>query len=472
MKKKLLVLLLCAWMCTGALSVSAKTAFTDVPADAWYASDVENAVSSGLINGKSDTQFAPEEYLTAAEAVKLAACLHQYAAEGRVTLKPGTLWYRTYVEYAWKNRVLDGALIWDQPADRRTFMKLFAHALPEDALPEVNTVVDNAIPDLSSVSDGAEEVYALYRAGILRGSDAQSSCKPDDPIRRSEAAAILTRMLDPSARLRFTLDTVPEVSDSGKAFQKDGWGYTDFDYSWALGKDGTLTLGGTKMYMYGLNYIEEDTMENGERMSVLHVETSIPWEKYSGRIRRVEVQSGFKAIGTQAFANCPNLSDVRLPEGLETIGESAFSGCRSLKSIRLPESLKKIDTFAFSASGLESVTVPEGIESVCDVFVHCKNLKNVALPSSLAYIDNDFTYCESLESIVIPEKVRLLRDSFYGCSSLRSVYFMGDLPEHLISSFEECLDDLTLYYVEGKEGWTSPTVTIEGVEYRTAVWNP
>lgn len=299
MKKKLLVLLLCAWMCTAALPVSAKSAFTDVPADAWYASDVENAVSSGLINGKSDTQFAPEEYLTAAEAVKLAACLHQYAAEGRVTLTPGTLWYRTYVDYAWKNRVLQGPLTWDQPADRRTFMKLFAHALSADALPAVNTVVDNAIPDLSSASDGAEEVYALYRAGILRGSDAQSSCKPDEPIRRSEAAAILTRMLDPSARLRFTLDTVPEVSDSGKAFQKDGWGYTDFDYSWSLGKDGTLTLGGTKMYMYGLNYIEEDTMENGERMSVLHVETSIPWEKYSGRIRRVEVQSGFKAIGTR-----------------------------------------------------------------------------------------------------------------------------------------------------------------------------
>lgn len=156
----------------------------------WYASDVENAVSSGLINGKSDTQFAPEEYLTAAEAVKLAACLHQYAAEGRVTLTPGTLWYRTYVDYAWKNRVLQGPLTWDQPADRRTFMKLFAHALSADALPAVNTVVDNAIPDLSSASDGAEEVYALYRAGILRGSDAQSSCKPDEPIRRSEAAAL------------------------------------------------------------------------------------------------------------------------------------------------------------------------------------------------------------------------------------------------------------------------------------------
>ena len=45
---------------------------------------------------------------------------------------------------------------------------------------------------------------------------------------------------------------------------------------------------------------------------------------------------------------------------------------------------------------------------------------------------------------------------------------MGVLPEHLISSFEECPDDLTLYYIEGKEGWSSPTVTVGGVEYRTA----
>ena len=99
MKKKLLVLLLCAWMCTAALPVSAKSAFTGMSRQTHGTPPMWNAVSSGLINGKSDTQFVPEEYLTAAEAVKLAACLHQYAAEGRVTLTPGTLWYRTYVDY-------------------------------------------------------------------------------------------------------------------------------------------------------------------------------------------------------------------------------------------------------------------------------------------------------------------------------------------------------------------------------------
>ena len=471
MKKKLLVLLLCAWMCTGALPVSAKTAFTDVPADAWYASDVENAVSSGLINGKSDTQFAPEEYLTAAEAVKLAACLHQYAAEGRVTLTPGTLWYRTYVEYAWKNRVLDGALIWDQPADRRTFMKLFAHALPEDALPEVNTVVDNAIPDLSSVSDGAEEVYALYRAGILRGSDAQSSCKPDDPIRRSEAAAILTRMLDPSARLRFTLDTVPEVSDSGRE-SKSFMGYTRYDYSWELCRDGTLILSGKEMYRFGLSGMGSEIMEDGERLSTLQVDAVIPWEKYAGRIRRVAVQPGVRSIGTQAFSKYPNISEVELPEGLEYIGSLAFDSCKLLKTIQIPDSVREMGQCAFSGSGLESVALPEGMERLYSAFSDCKELKSVTLPASLKKIDFEFSDCPSLEKIVIPENVTFIRASFWNCGSLREVYFQGDLPERVISSFAYCADDLTLYYVEGKKGWTSPTVTIEGVEYRTAVWNP
>ena len=35
--------------------------FTDVPADAWFAGDVETAWSLGLINGKTETAFLPND---------------------------------------------------------------------------------------------------------------------------------------------------------------------------------------------------------------------------------------------------------------------------------------------------------------------------------------------------------------------------------------------------------------------------
>ena len=45
----------------------------------------------------------------------------------------------------------------------------------------------------------------LYRAGVLTGSDDAGSFRPNTTIRRSEAAAIVTRMADPDLREQFTL---------------------------------------------------------------------------------------------------------------------------------------------------------------------------------------------------------------------------------------------------------------------------
>ena len=51
----------------------------------------------------------------------------------------------------------------------------------------------------------ADAVYTLYRAGVLTGSDDAGSFRPNTTIRRSEAAAIVTRMADPDLREQFTL---------------------------------------------------------------------------------------------------------------------------------------------------------------------------------------------------------------------------------------------------------------------------
>ena len=49
--------------------------FVDVPQNEWYYEDVKGAVESGIINGKTTTEYKPNDNLTYAEAVKLAAYL-------------------------------------------------------------------------------------------------------------------------------------------------------------------------------------------------------------------------------------------------------------------------------------------------------------------------------------------------------------------------------------------------------------
>jgi len=182
--------------------------FTDVPADQWYHDSVRDAWQMGLISGKSATRFAPDSDLTYAEAVKLAACMHQLYTNGTVTLAPGSPnWYDSYVDYAVANGIIASAdaHYWYAQATRAGYMAIFANALPESALPEINAVADGSIPDVSADHPQAWAIYRLYRAGIVAGVDAERNCNPDANIRRSEVAAILVRMMDPAERKPFSL---------------------------------------------------------------------------------------------------------------------------------------------------------------------------------------------------------------------------------------------------------------------------
>ena len=181
--------------------------FTDVAESAWYYNDVIRAYYDGLINGKTTTTFAPDLNITYAEAIKLAACMYQKYTEGEVTLTVGDPWYQPYLEYCIENGILKEEHGYDlgASATRQGYMRIFAYSLPAEALEEINYVAPNSIPDVQN--DPA--IYKLYRAGIVGGVDAARNCNPDANIKRSEVAAVLTRMMNKAARLEFTLGEKP-----------------------------------------------------------------------------------------------------------------------------------------------------------------------------------------------------------------------------------------------------------------------
>ena len=76
----------------------------------------------------------------------------------------------------------------------------------EEAYKAINTVADGAIPDVKTTDKFAAEIYEFYRAGILTGSDAKGTFHVTSEIKRSEAAAILLRMLEASARKSITMN--------------------------------------------------------------------------------------------------------------------------------------------------------------------------------------------------------------------------------------------------------------------------
>ncbi len=146
--------------------------FTDVPETEWYYNDVLLAYRTGLINGKTATAYLPDDLMTCAEAVKLAACMHQKYTTGTVTLVNGSPWYQSYADYARANGIISRDYDWNAPISRADYAAIFAHALPETAFAPKNAVADGAVPDVPSSHPQAADIYKLYRAGILAGNDA------------------------------------------------------------------------------------------------------------------------------------------------------------------------------------------------------------------------------------------------------------------------------------------------------------
>ena len=190
-----------------AVSFAEELPFTDVPESEWYYSDVKGAYETGLINGFEDHTFRPNEDMTYAQAVKLAACMNQKYMTGSVTLENGSSkWYDSYVTYAREQNIISRDYDWNAPATRAGYVEIFANALPDSALQEMNRIQDGSIPDVSMEHPQADAIYKLYRAGILTGIDSQGTFASNSYIKRSEVSAILTRMMNESDRKELTLD--------------------------------------------------------------------------------------------------------------------------------------------------------------------------------------------------------------------------------------------------------------------------
>lgn len=185
--------------------------FADVSRSSWYYDSVRAAWEKDLIDGVTRTLYKPDDTLTVAQAIKLSAALHQMLNNnGKVTLRNGSpYWYSSYVSYAVNNGIIEKMYLdytpaqMNTPVKRNEFVHIFYGAMSDYR--QINTVADNKIPDVITTDTYALEIYTFYRAGILTGSDKNGTFYPTNDIKRSEVAAILSRMYDKTARKTVSL---------------------------------------------------------------------------------------------------------------------------------------------------------------------------------------------------------------------------------------------------------------------------
>lgn len=162
--------------------------------------------------------------------------------------------------------------------------------------------------------------------------------------------------------------------------------------------------------------------------------------KYKGKAKKVVIPATIQGVPVKVIGNkyghmeIPTIvEEVVIPEGVVQIkglncGQETMSsqlkslklpntlkiieGCRdfrNLKHVDLPSSLKMIGRCAFYGTGLEDVTIPEGVEVIEEMaFTECNNLKSITLPKSIKFIGRDShgdkTFDgDSIETINVPE---------------------------------------------------------------------
>lgn len=195
--------------------------FTDVAASSWYVESVENAYELGLVKGSSATTFSPQQNITVGSALALASRLHSIYYTGSADFVQGEPWYQVYVDYCVDNGIITAGQYTDCNANatRRQFASILARALPEKALPAINTIPDGKIPDVAQGAANYNEIYGLYRAGVLTGSDDYGTFAPETAIDRASVAAIVSRMALPQLRRQVELKDKP-VAVTGVTLDK------------------------------------------------------------------------------------------------------------------------------------------------------------------------------------------------------------------------------------------------------------
>lgn len=176
--------------------------FEDVPYGSWYRTYVEMVYDLGIMVGKSDTMFNPDDGMTVAEAATIAARIRDAQHHEHTTFDlMGENWYDVYVDYCLRNGIIEDGVVfdWDKNATRAEMAYLFSRCDLSDY--HLNEVPITDIPDVGDATRFSYEILDLYNKGIAVGSDEYMTFYPDAHVKRSEAAALVTRILYPDMRL-------------------------------------------------------------------------------------------------------------------------------------------------------------------------------------------------------------------------------------------------------------------------------
>lgn len=130
------------------------------------------------------------------------------------------------------------------------------------------------------------------------------------------------------------------------------------------------------------------------------------------------VKDGVKVIKEGAFKTS-NIESVALPESVETIEKSAFELSKRLRTINIPSKITEISESCFdTCSVLKNITFNEGLTKInYRAFWQCGNIANITFPSTLKEIgESAFEGLNGVENLVLSEGLETIGDFAFAYS--------------------------------------------------------
>ncbi|MBQ0110470.1 MAG: leucine-rich repeat protein, partial [Oscillospiraceae bacterium] len=168
----------------------------------------------------------------------------------------------------------------------------------------------------------------------------------------------------------------------------------------------------------------------------------------------VKVSNNVATITYAAFADCASLKNVELPESVTSIREYAFCECPSLGGIDLPTQMCWLETRAFkndvelsgitfpttdfvvdyecfANTGFTQITIPTNGYEWYSAFSDCAKLKTVTLAEGNTHIASSmFSGCTALETVNMPSTIKSIgSNAFYNSNALKSINLVSGITD-------------------------------------------
>ena len=255
-------------------------------------------------------------------------------------------------------------------------------------------------------------------------------------------------------------------------------GAVPFDF---VTKDGVSYLIETETATASVTGCETDEEGNTNIPSELVIPSVI---EYNGTNYPVRIVSDY------AFADCPTLRKITLPETIEYMGNYVFENAAYLETVIIPETIHftefgsnvfdgtpamgylaensengsvilgqnvlfayigdadtyvvpdEIDIIAencFFLSGVSEVILNSSITELRPyTFASCRNLKEITIPEQVMYIGpNAFSNCTSLEKITLGDSLQSIGEKAFEGTAIKEIY-LGDSIFNIMGAFAGC----------------------------------